>query len=1016
TANDESQRMPPEGEPLSQNEIQVIRQWILQGAMLDGSFVRGKSDLWSFQPIQASKPMLRAKGHHSLRVQNPVDFFVSRKLEKLNLTLGQHEKQNRIIRRLFLVTLGVLPTEQQVQEFVTDPRPDAYDRLLERVLSSPEYGERWAQHWLDIIRFGETQGFETNRERPNAWPFRDYVIESLNSDKPYNEFVREQIAGDQLGEPVGTGYIVAGAHDIVGSPDINLTMMQRQDELADIVNVTGTTFLGLTIGCARCHDHKFDPISQKDFYSIQAVFAGIKHAERSLPPANDSRRRLEQLESEIAALQAKLVGFIPPDRFSSVVIDESQTDRLSVRYLVPPAGKKTNPVGTGRGERDDPGSSKRSANRSGGSYRWWVNRPGQDLAIYSPGQTGLYRVWLSWGCGSQTYSRDAVYELDLDGRLETRGDRKLLATIDQTRFADGAGKLANPSLWSGFKDAGVHRLTPEAVIVLRGGKTGTEITTDTVVLQPQPRALGDVPGQPHVRPAVSPKHNVDLFPEIEAKRVRFTILASNNSQPCIDELEVFSSGRNVALASTGARASSSGDFKHPLHKLPHVNDGEYGNPKSWIAEKNQGWVQIEFPAVQKIDRVEWARDRLGVFGDRLATEYRVEVSVTPGEWILVASSADRHRFEPGAPAKQLPDYEFSGHPLRQAQQGRDWASRLNSLKAEKSRLSRPIKVYAGTFVQPGPTFRLYRGDPLQKREQVGPDTIQALGELNLQKDVAEKDRRITFANWLVAKENPLLARVIVNRIWQHVFGQGIVATPNDFGNSGRSPTHPELLDWLARELVDSDWSLKQVHRLILASQTFRQSSRPDPSALAIDAGCQYLWRFPPRRLEAEGIRDSILTASGVLDRQVGGKGFNGFEIQMENVRHFFPKKSYGPADWRRMIYMTKVRQERDSVFGAFDCPDASQIIDRRSRSTTPLQSLNLLNSKFVLQQARLMAVRLEQQSRLRRLSPVVIAYQVAYCRSASPNEIKASQVFIAEFGLPAFCRALLNSNEFLFIQ
>lgn len=1015
-STDEDERMPPAGEPLTPEELKILRQWIQNGAKMTRPFARPATDLWSFKPVQ-KKSIPVATGTREF-VRNPIDSYVARRLDELGLQFNPSESEETLIRRLYLVALGVTPKREQVDQFLSDSSDQAYEKLVDRVLSSTEFGERWAQHWLDIVRFGETQGFETNRERPNAWPYRDFVIESMNSDKPYDQFVRDQIAGDQLGDHVGTGFIVAGPHDIVKSPDINLTLMQRQDELADIVNVTGTTFLGLTVGCARCHDHKFDPISQKDFYSMQAIFAGVNHGERALPLSQESAGRVEEIRSQIGGLKEKLIKFVRKDGHALLVLNDQQDNKdrsaQGFRELVKSAGVGTNPAGNKRGHKDDPGSADRSPNVSGGQYTWWGNQPGKWLATYNPERTGTYRIWISWGAGHASHSKDATYELDLDGDLETADDRKIIAVVDQTRFADGTGGVTNQSLWSGFKDAGTHELREHSRILLKSGSLGTATTADVMVLEYVARSDEQDPRrQPPFRPAVQAKRNVETFPPTKARYIRFSINATNVSQPCVDELEIFAGNKNVALASQGAKASSGGDFIHALHKLEHINDGQYGNSKSWIAKDVQGWVQIELPAPQNIDRIEWARDRHGRFVDRLATQYRFEVALEQGKWHTVASSADRM---PMSQSQQHLPYDFARFSPQEAKQGRQWLDKLQALEKQLGNMTAQVNVYAGTFSRPAATHRLYRGDPLQKREQVQPDTLENLGELNLEMNSSESNRRVAFARWLTQKNNPLLARVMVNRIWQHHFGQGIVATPNDFGKSGRPPTHPELLDWLANELVESGWSLKHIHRLILTSHTFVQSSRPNSRGMERDASSQFLWRFPPRRMEAESIRDAILSASGVLDHQVGGKGFDGFEVQLENVRHFFPKSQYGPADWRRMIYMTKVRQEKDSVFGAFDCPDASQIIDRRSRSTTPLQSLNLLNSQFVLQQADLMAKRLEKEARQEGLSPVDVAYRIVYSRPATKTEIENARLFVDEYGLKAFCRAILNSNEFLFIQ
>ncbi|MEM7478308.1 MAG: DUF1553 domain-containing protein, partial [Planctomycetota bacterium] len=356
----------------------------------------------------------------------------------------------------------------------------------------------------------------------------------------------------------------------------------------------------------------------------------------------------------------------------------------------------------------------------------------------------------------------------------------------------------------------------------------------------------------------------------------------------------------------------------------------------------------------------------------------------------------------------------------EAQKGRQLLQELSSVQSVLQKRAQQQKAWIGTFRQPGPTHRLYRGEPGAKREQVGPGGISslhsdALASFKLNADAPEQQRRIALADWIADDHNPLTARVIVNRIWQFHFGAGIVTTPSDFGRNGVPPTHPELLDWLATELIKNEWSLKHIHRLLLQSQTWQQDSRPNKNALLVDAESRYLWRFPPRRLEAEVIRDSILRASGVLSlEQQGGPGFSAFAVDMENVRHYHPKETYGPQDWRRMIYMTKVRQEKDQVFGAFDCPDASMVVPKRSRSTTPLQALNLLNSSFVMQQAEILAERLSTETTTR-ATQIKRAWEFCFQRPPTKSELQESLLFIQQEGWVQFARALLNSNEFVFI-
>lgn len=830
--------MPPEGPRLSGEQIDVLRRWIDQGAawpQAGGDDEKLTTEHWSFQPV--SRPVLPETAHDTW-VLNPVDAFILEKLDAANLRPSDDVDRVTLIRRLYLDVLGLPPAPDEVNSFVADSRVDAFERLVDRVLASPRYGERWARHWLDVVRFAESNGFETNRERPNAWPFRDYVIDALNADKPYDQFVKEQIAGDALDADAATGFLVGGPYDVVKSPDINLTLMQRQDELADMVNTTGTAFLGLTLGCARCHNHKFDPILQKDYYSMQAVFAGVQHGERPLDDGQAAKRsnELARIRAQQTAIQSKIEQF--------------------------------------------------------------------------------------------------------------------LATLN-------------------------------------------------------------------LAPPVNAEKNVERFPATRAKWIRFTVLATNNnSQPCIDELEVFTAAneRNVARASDGAKASSSSNLPgYAIHKLEHVNDGQYGNSHSWISnESGGGWVRIELAEPVLIDRIVWGRDRELKYRDRVATRYRIEVAAEPDKWTVVASS--ENRVPPAADiVTALADnlQRLRPEEIPRAEQlvadHRAAAERITKLT-----VSLPT-VYAGTFSEPAATHRLYRGDPLAKREIVAPDALTITGSLGLAVDAPERERRIALAGWIADPQNPLTPRVIVNRLWHYHFGRGLVATPSDVGVNGARPTHPELLDWLAAELIQHDWSLKHVQRLILTSRTFRQSSRPRVDELATDADCRWLWRFPPRRLEAEAIRDSILAVSGNLDLQMGGSGFSLFDVQLENVRHYFPKEKLGPDQWRRMIYMTKFRQEQDDVFGAFDCPDGNQTVPRRAVSTTPLQALNLLNSNFTLQQAEIFASRLQADAPADRARQIRRAFQLMFCRDPDEGELATSSQFMAQFGLSAFSRVLLNSNEFLFV-
>ncbi len=794
---------------------------------------------WSLEPVRRSA--VPAVGQAE-RPANAVDSFVFAKLDEAGLSPSRLAKRSALVRRLYVVMLGMHPSPAEAAAFVNDSRPNAWERLVDHVLDDLRLGERWAQHWLDIIRYAETHGFETNRERPNAWPFRDWVVDAFNGDLPYNQFVREQLAGDALGSGTGTGFLVAGPYDLVKSQDINLTLMQRQNELDGMISTTGTTFLGLTLGCARCHDHKFDPVTMRDYYSLQAVFAGVNHEERIVEQPSDPM---------LAREQAKVTG-----------------------------------------------------------------------------------------------------------RIESA--RKELARL-------------------------------EAQV-------------------------------PRFQPPINARGNEEVFEPVQARFVRFNIARTNGAEPCVDELEIFAAANdeNVALAGAGAKATASGvylDGGNPIHQLAFVNDGRYGNSRSWIAKnRTNTWVQIELGAPTLIHRIKWARDREGHYDDRLAAEYTFDIATEPGHWRTVARSADRPATSDEAQAKL--DHLLAHLKGEVAARAGELAKRLARDEQRLGELQAATRrtVYAGTFRQPETTHVLYRGDPLAKRDEVGPDGIGALGgALGLAASAPEQQRRLKLAQWVTTPDNPLTARVIVNRLWKHHFGTGLASTLNDLGVNGVRPTHPELLDWLAAELVSTGWSLKRIHRLILTSRTWRQSSQSREAALAADGGSLLLWRFPPRRLEAEVIRDNILLASGVLESRMGGPGFSGFKVEAENVRHYHPKETYGPADWRRMLYMTKVRQEREPTFGVFDCPDFNQTVPSRSRSTTPLQSLSLLNSPFVLQQAGLLAKRLRREAGADTRTQVARACRIALGREPTLEELADAGQLVAEHSLEAFCRALFNANEFLFL-
>jgi hypothetical protein len=857
--DDPDMRMPPaesDVPPLAPADVARLVEWVNAGAVwpdgVDTATAVDKTDHWSFRPVERPPvPSVR----DAAWPRNDIDRFILARLEAESLKPSPEADRRTWLRRATFDLTGLPPTPEELEQFLADTSPAAHERVIERLLASPRYGERYAQHWLDVVRYADTHGYEVNTERPNAWPYRDYCVAAFNADLPYDRFVREQIAGGEPGKEASTGFLVTAAVLLpgqIGADDVS-KRAARQDALNDIIVNTSDTILGLTVGCARCHDHKFDPVTARDYYSLQAFFAGVEYGERVLqtPEALACRKELDAVRKRIGEI-----------------------DRELPRY------------------------------------------------------------------------------------------------------------------------------------------------------QPLARAG-------HTRPAVTANHTIDRIAPISARRLRFTILDTNAYEPCIDELEVFDTdGRNVALATAGTTPSSSGNLVTAgVHELEHVNDGQYGNGRSWMAAtQKDGWVMLEFAEAVTIEQVAWSRDRTGKFKDRLPTAYRIEVSAGTKDadgWVLVADSTDRLPFG----TKNDKDQSLlAGLSSEERATVTAIEKERATLQGRASTLERDSRVFAGSFKQPHPVHLLNRGDAEQRKEELSPESPAVFANLvapvSLSNDAPEPDRRQALAAWLADPKHPLPARVMVNRIWQWHFGNGLVDTPNDFGRNGSRPSHPELLDWLADEFVTNGWSIKHMHQLIMNSATYRQASAMHPAGLGKDADTRLLWRYPPRRLEAEALRDTMLTVSGRLNLDMGGRGFDLFKSR-GGLSGFPPIETFDDAGRRRMIYAHKVRMEKEDVFGAFDCPDAGQSMARRRQSTTPIQALNLFNSPFTIQESQAFAARIEAD--IAKESPehaadaepvrrqIDRAFQLAYARSPDAVEASASEAVVREYGLPTLCRVIFNSNEFLFV-
>jgi hypothetical protein len=871
-ADEQPPQMPKGAPPLAAEQRALLRRWIAQGATWPANVVlrelpKADSTWWSLQPLAEIAPP-EPDGIPDAWRQNPIDRFVHATLVERQLMPSPRADRQTLIRRATYDLTGLPPSPEDVEQFVSDPRADAYERLIDRLLESPQYGEHWGRHWLDVIRFGESRGFERNEIIDNAWPFRDYVIRSLNEDKPFDQFLREHLAGDVLGRDdpdvtVGTTFLVCGPYDDVGNQDPVQAAQIRANTIDEVIRATSEAFLGLTIGCARCHDHKFDPVLQRDYYALYASLAGVRHGSRVVATDQQQRERAEQLRP-LTQLRDRLSGEI--SRLEHAIAVRAKQHAAEVEAA-------------------------------------WV------------------------------------------------------------------------------------RPRPE--------RTGTE----------------------------------EQFEPVPARFVRLAVeAAEHNPQTAagyrIDEFEVWTAGqspRNVAARSAGGQASGASrtadDFADAYSAALTI-DGRYG--ARWIAAGPE--LTITLAEQEQIDRVVFSSDRGGDAGDHsvatFVADYRVEVSLDGQTWTEVANSQDR---QPVSPAHRL-------QRLRQREITPEERSQLAVWKRELADCNRQIagipplpSWWVGNFEQPQGSFSIFLGgDPQRTGATVVPASLSALADRGfayaMESGALESQRRVRLADWIVDAQNPLTPRVLVNRLWHYHFGTGIVDTPSDFGYVGGRPTHPELLDWLARQLLHYDWRLKPLHRLIMLSETYRQSSEYRQSAAAVDADSRTLWRFPPRRLAAEEIRDTILCVSGRLDRRMGGPGYRLYRYIQDNVATYVPLDEHGPETYRRAVYHQNARSSRLDLISEFDCPDSAFATPRRVTTTTPLQALTLMNHSFSLDMARAWAERLRREAGDAPGDQIRRAFALAYGRQPADDELAAGAALVQTHGLEAFCRALLNSNELIYVQ
>lgn len=719
TSNDEHERMPPEGEPLKAEEIELLRRWIEDG----GEYEKH----WAFvSPVRRAQPAVENRQW----VANPIDAYIMAGLESNGLSPAAAADRRTLARRLYYDLTGLPPTLDELDKFLNDERPDAYERLVDRLLASPRYGEKWARHWLDVVRYGETNSFERDAPKPYVWKYRDYVIRSLNDDKPYDQFIREQIAGDELDEVTtetltATGYYRLGTWDDEPAD----ALQAHYDDLDNIVSTTGQAFLGLTIGCARCHDHKIDPMPQTDYYSLLAFFADV------------------------------------------------------TPYALP-------------------------------------------------------------------HKRD-------------------------------------PKLHS------LRDCSPAEV-----RKPRTEIQDRKKVVQESAQAIEEA----------------------------------------------------------GIKRMSAAD----QHR------SETNERQALLREKLKEYLSAE--------------------------EYEQHAALKKEFEVL------------GQQEKQLP--------------AADW-----------------VMCLAKCEPRPAPTTVMNRGNPHVPGDTVEPDYPELFGDAppaipEPSSEAHSAGRRRVLADWIASPDNMLTSRVIANRIWQHHFGRGIVRSASNFGQLGTPPTHPELLDWLSYYLVDHEWRLKSLHRLIVTSNTYKMSSRAVPEGLATDPANDLFWRFDMRRLTAEELRDSVLQISGQLNEKHYGPS-----IYPKLSDEVLATQSRPGADWhtsnpreanRRSIYIHIKRSLVAPSLALFDFPETDTSCEARFNTIQAAQALNLLHGEFLQTQAGKLAERVEREAGDELNEQVPHTLQLSLGRPADEATVADGLDLIdryrnqhgmsTEQALKQFCLMVLNLNEFVYLD
>jgi mono/diheme cytochrome c family protein len=867
------QRMP-EGLPaLKAEQIALVERWIAQGARgpADEPFppaARSGADHWAFQPVVRPKVPEVAQRDW---VRNPIDCFILARLEAAGLQPAAEASRATLIRRLSLDLLGLPPSTDEVEAFVGDPRPDAYERLVDRLLASPHFGERWGRHWLDAARYADSNGYTIDGPRL-IWKYRDWVIEALNRDLPFDQFTIEQLAGDMLPGATLQQIVATGFHrnTLINQEGGTDQEQFRVEAVVDRIDTTGMVFLGLTLGCARCHEHKYDPVSQREFYQLFALFNGADEPSIRVP-SPQQEEQLRQARAAVAEAERRL------RQFDAAALQRRRDWEQCLAQAV-------------------------------AQFKWTALQPSDYASSGGATLTVLDdRSLLVAGKVPDSDTYTVTMEIPLRGVTAVL----LEALTHDTLPRGGPGLAANGNF------------------VLTDVQIGRRTLAEPDTLHPVRivRAVAD-----HEQDRFPIAHAIDDDPQQTGWAINVTSGSLNVARQAVFVLE-------RPLADDDTRLTVT---------LRHGHRNRY----------NLGRFRISVTAAAP------------------------EVVTLPEDVraALAVPEAQRSAEQQQLLAVELLRDEPQRVPLQEA------VNRAQQALADLEKQI-PTTLVLRERATPRPTHIHIRGDFLRLGAAVEPGVPAVLPPL---RPAGDRPTRLDFARWLVQADHPLTPRVTVNRVWQHYFGRGIVETENDFGTQGAAPTHPELLDYLASELVRQGWSLKALHRLIVTSAAYRQSSQVTPEALAADPNNRLWGRQSRLRLEAEIIRDQALAASGLLARGVGGPSVfppqpSGIYSFTQNKKNWVP--STGADRYRRGMYTYFWRSSPDPFLMVFDAPNANVTCTRRVRSNTPLQALTLANDTAFVEMAQALAGRLLREAPQETPEQrVALGFRLCLAREPQPQE------------------------------